>query len=147
MSHFIHTLFLILGILAGGGFLYLCLRSYLASKQQFFSKPLMTAFEKRMFLRLKEAFPHQQIMAQVAFSALITNDDYKIRQKFNRKVTDFVILNTQLEVMVIIELDDPSHQCKQAEDRQRDAMLNEAGYKVRRYTEIPSIRQLQKDLI
>jgi len=44
----------------------------------------------------------------VAFSALITSDDYKIRQKFNRKVTDFVVLNTQFEVIAIIELDDRS---------------------------------------
>ncbi len=61
-----------------------------------------------MFIRLKEALPQQHILAQVAFSALITSDDYKIRQKFNRKVTDFVILNTQFEVIAIIELDDRS---------------------------------------
>ncbi len=61
-----------------------------------------------MFIRLKEALPQQHILAQVAFSALITSDDYKIRQKFNRKVTDFVVLNTQFEVIAIIELDDRS---------------------------------------
>ncbi len=100
-----------------------------------------------MFIRLKEALPQQHILAQVAFSALITSDDYKIRQKFNRKVTDFVILNTQFEVIAIIELDDPTHLYKEEEDRQRDAMLKEAGYRIIRYTEIPTTRQLQKDIL
>ncbi len=100
-----------------------------------------------MFIRLKEVLPQQHILAQVAFSALITSDDYKIRQKFNRKVTDFVVLNTQFEVIAIIELDDPTHLYKEEEDRQRDTMLKEAGYRIIRYTEIPTIRQLQKDIL
>ena len=48
--------------------------------------------------------------------------------------------------MVIIELDDPSHIGKEQEDAERDAMLNEAGYIVLRFTEIPSIRQLRKHI-
>ena len=35
---------------------------------------------------------------------------------------------------------------KVEEDRLRDQMLIEAGYIVRRYTNIPSVRQLQKDI-
>jgi very-short-patch-repair endonuclease len=51
-----------------------------------------------------------------------------------------------MEVIAIIELDDPSHLEKAEEDRIRDQMLTEAGYTVRRYTNIPSVRQLQKDI-
>jgi len=147
VSEFIHNSFLIIGILASLGLLYLSLQQYLTSKKQFLAKPVITAFEKRMFIRLKEVLPQQHILAQVAFSALITSDDYKIRQKFNRKVTDFVVLNTQFEVIAIIELDDPTHLYKEEEDRQRDAMLKEAGYRIIRYTEIPTIRQLRKDIL
>ena len=107
---------------------------------------MMTAFERRMFMRLKQAFPEYHILAQVAFSALITNSHYKIRALFNRKVTDFVILNADMHVIAIIELDDPSHIGKEQEDAERDAMFHEAGYRVVRYSEIPSIRQLQSDL-
>ena len=85
----------------------------------------------------------------MAFSALITNSHYKIRALFNRKVTDFVILNADMHVIAviaIIELDDHSHIGKEQEDAERDAMFHEAGYRVVRYTEIPSIRQLQSDL-
>lgn len=106
----------------------------------------MTAYECKMYLRLKQAFPEYHILSQVAFSALITSDQLKIRNQFNRKVTDFVLLDEQLAVVMIIELDDRSHIGKEQIDAERDAMLNEAGYRVLRYTEIPSIRQLQKDI-
>lgn len=52
-----------------------------------------------------------------------------------------------MNVVIIIELDDPTHIGKESEDAERDAMLLEAGYQVIRYTEIPSIRQLQQDIL
>ena len=82
----------------------------------------------------------------VAFSALITHDQIKMRNQFNRKVTDFVVLDREYNVVAIIELDDPSHIGKEQEDAERDAMLIAAGYTVIRYTQIPSIRQLQRDI-
>ena len=122
-----------------------CIRSFLP-KQQFFSRPVNTAFESQMFLRLKQAFPHYHVLAQVAFSALITSEHYNIRSKFNRKVTDFVILDQEMQVIAVVELDDPSHIGKELEDQKRDRMLKEAGYRVQRYTQIPSIKQLQMDI-
>ena len=100
-----------------------------------------------MFHRLKSAFPNHHVLAQVACSALSNSNHYKIRRKFNRKVTDFVILNDALEVIAVIELDDPSHLEKIEEDRVRDKMFKEAGYYVFRYTDVPSIRQLHKDIL
>lgn len=49
-------------------------------------------------------------------------------------------------LLAIIELDDPSHIGKELEDKKRDQMLLEAGYKVYRYTQIPSVKQLQMDI-
>ena len=49
--------------------------------------------------------------------------------------------------MAIIELDDPTHLEKVEEDRIRDQMLTEAGYLVKRYTNIPTVRQLQRIFI
>ena len=71
----------------------------------------------------------------------------KIRNQFNRKVTDFVLLDKNCNVVAIIELDDPSHLGKEQEDATRDAMLEEAGYRVLRYTSIPSVQTLQKDAL
>ena len=111
-------------------------------------KKVITNFESKLFFQLKAAFPEPNyyILAQVAFTALITSNDIQVRNKFNRKVTDFVVLNKKLEVLAIIELDDPSHIGQEARDAARDAMFHDAGYRVIRYTSIPSVRQLQKDL-
>lgn len=116
-------------------------------KRQYYSKPVITRFESQMFERLKQALPDHHILAQVAFSSLITSDYMPSRNKFNRKVTDFVVLNHHLDVVCIVELDDPSHTGKEENDAQRDAMLNEAGYRVLRYHNIPEIKLLQKDVL
>ncbi|APR70703.1 DUF2726 domain-containing protein [Acinetobacter haemolyticus] len=138
-------IFLIIGSISALLLLVSCLRPYFF-KQQFFARPVITSFESQMFLRLQQAFPQHHILAQVAFSALITSDHYKIRSRFNRKVTDFVVLNKEMQVIAIVEFDDPSHIGKEIEDKKRDQMLQQAGYQVQRYTQIPSIKQLQMDI-
>ncbi|WP_227548645.1 DUF2726 domain-containing protein [Acinetobacter sp. ANC 4173] len=143
----IQALFFIIGCLASFFLLLMLLQHLFLNRQQFYQKPLITAFEQKMFVRLNEALPEHHILAQVAFSALITSNNFKIRQQFNRKVTDFVVLNRDMKVIAIVELDDPSHIGKEDEDRQRDLMLTEAGYTVFRYTSIPSARELRKDLL
>lgn len=138
-------IFVLIGCISTVLLLISCLRSFFP-KQKFFPRPVITTFESQMFLRLKQAFPHYHILAQVAFSALITSEHYNIRSKFNRKVTDFVILDQEMRVIAVVELDDPSHIGKEVEDQKRDRMLKEAGYRVQRYTQIPSIKQLQMDI-
>lgn len=140
------ALFLLIGCVATFAFVVACCSQYLSRNKNYFAKPVITLFEQKMFFRLNEAFPQHHVLAQVAFSALIDTDQFKLRAKFNRKVTDFVLLNHQLEVIAIIELDDPTHIGKEQKDAQRDAMLHQAGYKVYRYTEIPSCRELKKDI-
>ncbi|MDN5512743.1 DUF2726 domain-containing protein [Acinetobacter sp.] len=139
--------FFLIGCIASLALLTLIFQQLFKPRQKFFPKRVITHFESKMFIRLKEAFPQHHILAQVAFSALITNNNFKIRNKFNRKVTDFVLLNQKLEVVAIIELDDPSHIGKEQEDAERDSMLHEAGYQVYRYTDIPSVHNLKKDIL
>ena len=143
LSQFI---FFVIGCLATFALVCLLFPHLFTRQKKFYQKRVITAFESRMFTRLKDAFPHHHILAQVAFSALITHDQITMRNQFNRKVTDFVVLDREYNVVAIIELDDPSHIGKEQEDAERDAMLIAAGYTVIRYTQIPSIRQLQRDI-
>jgi len=136
----------VIGCLASFALICLLFPHLFTRQTKFYPKRVITAFESKMFTRLKDAFPHHHILAQVAFSALITHDNMKMRSKFNRKVTDFVVMDREYNVVAIIELDDPTHIGKEQEDAERDAMLIAAGYTVIRYTEIPTIRQLQRDL-
>jgi very-short-patch-repair endonuclease len=107
----------------------------------------LTKNEQPMFFRLVEAFPDQIVLAQVAFSALVTTKERAARNTFDRKVADFVICNKAFEVQAIIELDDASHKGRELQDEKRIASLLQAGHKVLRYKTVPNIETLQKDLI
>ncbi|CAM2847206.1 DUF2726 domain-containing protein [Acinetobacter celticus] len=144
---FSQTIFFLIGCLASFALFCILFPRLFLSKQKFFPKRVITNFESKMYTRLISAFPQHHVLAQVAFSALITSQNYKIRNQFNRKVTDFVLLDKNCNVVAIIELDDPSHLGKEQEDATRDAMLEEAGYRVLRYTSIPSVQTLQKDAL
>lgn len=139
-------LFLVIGCIASVALCITCFGQHLFRHKNYYAKPVITPFEQKMFVQLIEAFPQYHVLAQVAFSALITSKQFKYRAKFNRKVTDFVILDKNMKVIAIIELDDPSHLGKEQQDAQRDAMLDQAGYRVLRYTDIPSSRELRKDV-
>ncbi len=139
--------FFLIGCIASLALFILVVQRYVRPTQKYYPRPVITNFESKMFARLNQSFPEYHILAQVAFSALITHHNMKVRAKFNRKVTDFVILDKKLQVIAIIELDDPTHIGKEQEDAERDAMLLQAGYQVYRYTNIPSPQSLRRDIL
>lgn len=110
------------------------------------AKSPVTKNEQPMFFRLVESFPNDIVLAQVAFSALLQTKDRTTRNRFDRKVTDFVICTKAFKVRAIIELDDLSHNGREEQDKNRISLLTDAGYKVLRYKQVPNIETLQKDL-
>jgi len=76
--------FFLIGCIATLALLTLVFQQLFKPRQKFFPKRVITQFESKMFIRLKETFPQHHILAQVAFSALITNNNFKIRNKFNK---------------------------------------------------------------
>jgi len=118
---------------------------------------LMTEREQQMYDFLVKTLPYSAIFPQVSFNSLITITDeitnpFKIqdnRSEFNRKVVDFVIYNPKKhQVIAIIELDDITHTSTKAQknDQKRDGQLNQAGYVVLRYNEIPKASELLKKI-
>jgi very-short-patch-repair endonuclease len=108
---------------------------------------LITNVLPLLFFIFVAAFPDQIVLAQVAFSALVTTKERAARNTFDRKVADFVICNKAFEVQAVIELDDASHKGRELQDEKRIASLIQAGHKVLRYKTVPNIETLQKDLI
>ncbi len=106
----------------------------------------LTPFEQRMYFALKAALPEHHVLAQVAFSALVTTSDRQTRNRFDRKVADFIICDPLLRPIAVIELDDSSHAGREAQDADRDAMLSKAGYKTVRYASIPSLDKIKEDI-
>ena len=109
-------------------------------------KPVMTAREQQMYRLLQTALPECTVLAQVAFSALVTAKGWTNRNRFDRKVADFVLCSQQLNVIAIIELDDRSHAGRERQDKERDAMLRLAGYVTLRYANVPTQQALRADI-
>lgn len=109
-------------------------------------KPVMTAREQQMYHLLQVALPECTVLAQVAFSALVTAKGWANRNRFDRKVADFVLCSRQLNVIAVIELDDSSHAGRERQDRERDAMLRLAGYVTLRYATFPTQQALRADV-
>jgi very-short-patch-repair endonuclease len=97
----------------------------------------VTKNEQPMYFRLVEAFPEHVVLAQVSFSALLTARTTATRNTFDRKTADFVLCTKAFEVLAVIELDDASHKGREANDRKRDRLLTDAGYRVLRYKTTP----------
>src|SRR5262249_27946649 len=98
-----------------------------------------------MYFRLVEALPDHVVLAQVAFSALLTARSTGVRNTFDRKVADFVICSKAFEILGVVELDDATHREKRDGDAKRDALLQEAGYKVVRYANVPDAAEVARD--
>lgn len=103
----------------------------------------LTKREQAMYFRLQQTFPDHVILAQVAFSALITTKDRPTRATFDRKVCDFVLCSKAFEVLAVIELDDASHKGRAAADAKRAAILTSAGYQVERFAQVPDVAELR----
>lgn len=90
--------------------------------------------------------PRQVVGApQVSFGALLTARSKGARNRFDRKIADFVVCDKAMQVQVVIELDDSSHRGKEVRDAARDKLLQEAGYRVIRYPRIPDVEKVRSD--
>ena len=99
----------------------------------------MTPTEKQFFKKLCKAVePLNVVVApQVAMSAIVDvprqfNENkfrHKNRAGFAQKRLDFVLLDIKsLEPILVVELDDPSHDGREFEDSRRDDILAETGH-------------------
>lgn len=128
-------------------------RLFSRTPRRFKPKPLLTANEQEFFRRLVLALPEHTVLAQVAMGALLqpavgsrNKDFWAIRSKFAQKIVDFVILDSKLQVVVLVELDDRMH--NKTNDAIRDRMTTEASFRTLRYEsrDKPSATAIQKDV-
>lgn len=106
----------------------------------------LTDREQSMFLRLTQALPEHIVLAQVSFSALLDAKTQRARNRFNQKTADFVICDKAFNVVAEVELDDSSHNGRSKQDANRDNMLKDAGYKVIRFNNVPTVAAIQSAL-
>ena len=111
------------------------------------ARAVLTPRELEAFAILNNALaPRYSVLAQVAFSALLTAKKLATRNTFNRKMADFVVIDHGGAVVAVVEIDDRSHDGRESSDGRRDDMLINAGYRVIRYRKLPTREQVQKDI-
>ena len=116
---------------------------------RFRQRDLVSDAERRFHARLVKALPEYTVFTQVAMSALVEPVDQPgspghafARARFARKYVDYVLcVPASLDVVAVIELDDPSHDGRAIEDADREAILASAGYRVLRW----DVRDLPSD--
>ncbi len=104
---------------------------------KFKSKNLQTKSEATFFQCLKQAFPDHYIAPQVAMSAIVESVEYKDRSQFRNYYVDYVICDADaVKPLLVIELDDPSHARKKAQERdaRKNTVLHHAGIPLFRVT-------------
>ncbi len=145
---------LITAIIAIFGFLlYVKLQGAVNEPNLYKSKLIMTDNEKEFFFRLKEALPNHNIFTQVSLGALLqpnikgnNKKYYSVRGTFAQKIADYVVCDTDMKVIAIVELDDKTHNSDK--DVKRDAMLEQAGYIVVRWNskKKPTIQEITEKI-
>lgn len=102
--------------------------------------PVMTEYELRFFEKLERAcrsLGDYRVFPQVSMGAVIEVDrslDFQTRRsyrsRFDRKIVDFVICDHKSNVLLLVELDDSTHDMEK--DKKRDYLTSLAGYKTLR---------------
>lgn len=102
-------------------------------------KALLTKRELEAFRNLCSLFPNHHIAPQVAMGAIVQTErslasarKTSVRNTFDRKIVDFVVLHPQTgKIEFLIEIDDWSHNA--SKDARRDAITKAAGYRTIRH--------------
>jgi len=122
-------------------------------KKEYLKKKLLRKNEIDFFDNLLKCLKPLYVFPQVSMNAVLDvkyQKSWKDRVHFWAKIIDFVIcLPTTLDIVAIIEFDGPSHNDPEtiAKDRERDEMMESAGYIVIRYNweKMPSPEKLKSD--
>lgn len=105
----------------------------------YFRRQLMTAREKEFLSVFRAAVPEAVVHSQVAMAALIdVRGRRSARNRFDRKIFDFVICSHDADVLYVIELDDRSHLTDAARyrDSVKDDVAAGAGLPLVRYCSV-----------
>jgi hypothetical protein len=105
-----------------------------------FPKPVLTRAEIAFYHRLVRVLGGiggVDVFPQVAMGAIMDAQkglDQKtrmsVRNRFDRKIIDFVIVDAETRVLLIVELDDSTHET--SKDRARDEITAAAGHRTMR---------------
>ncbi len=102
-----------------------------------------------MYHLLAAHAPHGwKVLTQVSMGQLLTAHGGDARQnlahwrRVSQLACDFVLCDSALAVIGVVELDDHTHRGKEHKDARRDAWLAEAGIATQRFYHVPAAEQV-----
>ena len=99
---------------------------------------LLSKYEIEMYELLTEACPKHIVLCQVSFNAFLKCDEISVRNKFNRSMCDFMIVDRNFVPIVCVELDDRTHLgSNKKRDEFRDNLLSAALIPTERFFGLP----------
>ena len=139
MLHYVGSLMPVI-ILVGFALVVLnALGNNRGGRVQYRAKAIMTPTEIAFWHILRQVAAPWHIAPQVSMGALLyarggygQSERRGARNRFSQKMIEFVLLDEDGSVRLLIELDDRTH--RQARDAARDQMTASAGYKTLRVT-------------
>jgi very-short-patch-repair endonuclease len=104
-----------------------------------YARPVLSEAERNFHARLRAAIPQFAVLCQVNLGQFIEVDDRRrhlgVRNRYDRLSADFVVCTEDFRPLLVVELDDSSHDRSVQRDRdsKKDAVLAAAGVPVVRF--------------
>ena len=104
-----------------------------------YARPVLSEAERTFYARLRAAIPQFDVLCQVQIGQFIEVDDSRrhpgVRNRYDRLSADFVVCAEDFRPLLVVELDDSSHDRTVQRDRdaRKDAVLAAAGVPVVRF--------------
>lgn len=118
-----------------------------------FARPVLSDAERAFYARLRVAVPEFLILCQVQIGQFVEVKDvarrYEVRNRYDRLCADFVVCAEDFRALLVIELDDATHDraLQRARDSKKDAVLTAAGIPVIRFRGSVSVDRIRKDVL
>lgn len=104
-----------------------------------YARPILSEAERAFYARLHAAVPQYAVLCQVQIGQFIAVDDKRrhpgVRNRYDRLSADFVVCADDFRPLLVVELDDSTHDrpAQRARDAKKDAVLAAAGVPIIRF--------------
>ncbi len=106
---------------------------------------MLSSHEQMTLTRLQTVLPKFTVLAHVSFDALLTTKYAHTRRKYQNMTADFVVLDQNYQVFVVVMLEENG--LRRAHQQYERRLLQLAGYRVLRYSSVPDYHDLRRDLL
>jgi len=108
-------------------------------EHDFDAKEPLTKNEQEVYWRLVKYLPDHVVLAQVGLSRCLGTKNRAAFATIAQKSLDFVICNREMQILVVIEIDDKSHNSRERKiaDAAKDKALKSAKIPILRWPALP----------